>query len=196
MSMRVPPHNEDAERSVLGAAMISHEAMMNAVEMLRPEDFYNRINKEIYEAIEELYKKNSPVETITVSEELKRRVSLEMAGGRGYIGELTLNVPSTANAGEYARIIAEKSSLRSLIDVSADITDKGYDDSIDVDEILDYAERSVLEIGQKRQVRDFTPIEEVLRRNVDKISELAANEGKITGLTTGFLDIAGEKNDN
>ena len=189
MSMRVPPHNEDAERSVLGAAMISHEAMMNAVEMLRPEDFYNRINKEIYEAIEELYKKNSPVDTITVSEELKRRGSLEMAGGRGYIGELTLNVPSTANAGEYARIIAEKSSLRSLIDVSADITDKGYDDSIDVDEILDYAERSVLEIGQKRQVRDFTPIEEVLRRNVDKISELAANEGKITGLTTGFLDI-------
>ena len=152
MSMRVPPHNEDAERSVLGAAMISHEAMMNAVEMLRPEDFYNRINKEIYEAIEELYKKNSPVDTITVSEELKRRGSLEMAGGRGYIGELTLN-------------------------------------SIDVDEILDYAERSVLEIGQKRQVRDFTPIEEVLRRNVDKISELAANEGKITGLTTGFLDI-------
>ena len=73
--------------------------------------------------------------------------------------------------------------------MSADITDKGYDDSIDVDEILDYAERSVLEIGQKRQVRDFTPIEEVLRRNVDKISELAANEGKITGLTTGFLDI-------
>ena len=189
MSIRVPPHNEDAERSVLGAAMISHEAMMNAVEMLRPEDFYNRINKEIYEAIEELYKKNSPVDTITVSEELKRRGSLEMAGGRGYIGELTLNVPSTANAGEYARIIAEKSSLRSLIDVSADITDKGYDDSIDVDEILDYAERSVLEIGQKRQVRDFTPIEEVLRRNVDKISELAANEGKITGLTTGFLDI-------
>ena len=80
MSMRVPPHNEDAERSVLGAAMISHEAMMNAVEMLRPEDFYNRINKEIYEAIEELYKKNSPVDTITVSEELKRRGSLEMAG--------------------------------------------------------------------------------------------------------------------
>ena len=111
MSMRVPPHNEDAERSVLGAAMISHEAMMNAVEMLRPEDFYNRINKEIYEAIEELYKKNSPVDTITVSEELKRRGSLEMAGGRGYIGELTLNVPSTANAGEYARIISEKSFL-------------------------------------------------------------------------------------
>ena len=189
MSMRVPPHNEDAERSVLGAAMISREAMMNAVEMLGPEDFYNRINKEIYEAIEELYKKNSPVDTITVSEELKRRGSLEMAGGRGYISELTISVPSAANAGEYARIIAEKSSLRRLIDVSADITDKGYDDSIDVDEILDYAERSVLEIGQKRQVRDFTPIEEVLRRNVDKISELAANEGKITGLTTGFLDI-------
>lgn len=189
MADRIPPHNEDAERSVLGAAMLNKDAMLNATEMLLPEDFYSRVNQEIFETIGSLYKKGSPVDVITVCEELNRRNSLDMVGGRGYVTDLCNRVPATVNAGEYAKIIQEKAALRKLIGVSMDITEKSFEDSIDVDQILDYAERNVLDIGQSRQVRDFTPIEDILKTNIDRISELSANGGALTGLTTGFIDI-------
>lgn len=189
MAQRVPPHNEDAERMVLGAAMTSGEAMLNLAETLVPDDFYSRVNKEIFEAIQTLYKKGQPVDSITVSEELNRRNSLDMVGGRGYVAELCGAAISAANAGEYARIISEKAALRKLISVSMDITEKSFEDSIDVDRILDYAERNVLDIGQSRQVRDFTPIADILSANVERMSMLAENAGNLTGVTTGFLDI-------
>lgn len=189
MADRIPPHNEDAERSVLGAAMLNKDAMLNATEMLLPGDFYSRVNQEIFETIGALYKKGSPVDFITVCEELNRRNSLDMVGGRGYVTDLCNQVPATVNAGDYAKIIQEKAALRKLISVSMDITEKSFEDSIDVDQILDYAERNVLDIGQSRQVRDFTPIEDILKANIDKISELSANGGALTGLTTGFVDI-------
>lgn len=189
MAERIPPHNEDAERSVLGAAMTSNDAMLTMTETLKAEDFYSRVNKEIFEAITSLYKKGHPVDSITVSEELNRRSSLEMVGGRGYVAELCNEAVSVANAGEYARIISEKAVLRRLIDVSLDLTEKGFEDKLEVDRILDFAEQKVLEIGQTRQMRDFVPIEDILAANVEKMSMLAENGGEITGLTTGFIDM-------
>lgn len=189
MAQRIPPHNEDAERSVLGAAMTSNDAMLNIAETLIPEDFYSRVNREIFDAIVSLYKKGQPVDSITVSEELHRRNSLDMVGGRGYVTKLCGDAVSVVNAGEYARIISEKSALRSLIEVSMDITEKSFEDIIDVDRILDYAEKKVLEIGQERQVRDFTPIEDILSANVERMSMLSENAGALTGVTTGFIDI-------
>lgn len=189
MAQKIPPHSEEAERSVLGACMLRKDVMLTIVESLRPSDFYNRINKEIFEAIRELYFQSKPVDYLTVAEELKRRSSLDMVGGIGYVAGIANEVPSTSNAEEYAKIISEKASLRSLIEVSADIADKGFEDGIDVDQILDYAEKNILDISQARQSKDFISIREVLMQNVNHMSELKANEGKITGLTTGFLDL-------
>ncbi len=189
MAQRIPPHNEEAEKSVLGACMLRKDIMVGVVETLDPSDFYNRINREIFEAVRDLYSESRPVDYLTVAEELKRRNSLDMVGGIGYVAELVNEVPSTSNALEYARIIEEKASLRRLIEVSADITEKGFDDSIDVEQILDYAEKSILEIGQERQQSDYVPIKDILMQNISHMSELQSKGAEITGLPTGFLDL-------
>ena len=121
---RIPPHNDEAERSVLGSALLSKDALFDVVELLTEDDFYSEIHKEIFRSIKELYRKSSPVDTLTVSEEIKRRNSLEMVGGRAYIAALAADVPSTSNAAEYAKIVSQKASLRRLIETADDIVQK------------------------------------------------------------------------
>lgn len=111
MIERIPPHNEEAERSVLGAAMLNKEVLFDILEEVKEDDFYNESHKEIFRAIWELYRKNSAVDMLTVCEELKSRQSLDMVGGRAYIATLTAEVPATANGREYAKIIAEKAVM-------------------------------------------------------------------------------------
>ena len=125
MVERIPPHNAEAERSVLGAAMLDKDVLSEILEEVKAEDFYNENHKEIFQAIWELYRDNSPVDMLTVCEELKRRKALDMVGGRAYIATLTAEVPSTANAAEYAKIVAEKATLRQMIKTSDDTTEKG-----------------------------------------------------------------------
>jgi len=122
---RIPPHNEDAEKSVLGSVILDKDALYEVLEILKPEDFYNEMHKEIYSAVIELYRKNQPVDILTLSEELKKRKSLEMVGGRAYIALLSTIVPSTSNAAQYAKIIAEKAVIRRLISTASDIMEKG-----------------------------------------------------------------------
>ena len=143
MAERIPPHNEEAERSVLGAVMLNREVLFDVLEQVKEDDFYNSSNKEIFAAILELYKENKAVDVLTVSEELKKRGVLQMVGGRAYVAQLTLDVPSTVNAAEYAKIVSEKATLRKMISASEDITDKGYRANMDAHEILDYAEKSI-----------------------------------------------------
>ena len=140
---RIPPHNEDAEKSVLGAAMLDKDALYDVMEEVRSQDFYNQNHREIFEAITELSRRNSPVDVLTVAEELKKRKSLEMAGGRGYIATLSAGVPATANAREYAKIVAEKAALRNLIKTAGDIMEKGYEDKVAAEDIIDYAEKGI-----------------------------------------------------
>ena len=109
---RIPPHNLDAEKSVLGAAMLTKDALFDVLEELTPDDFYKKAHGDIFQVITDLQKKSSPVDMLTVTDELKKRNILEAVGGRGYIAKLSSNVPSTANAKEYAKIVAEKSVLR------------------------------------------------------------------------------------
>lgn len=186
---RIPPHNDDAEKSVLGSILLDKDALYEVLEVLRAEDFYNDMHKEIYSAIVELYRKNEPVDTLTVSEELKKRKSLEMVGGRGYIALLSTIVPSTSNAGQYAKIIGEKAVLRRLIGAASDIIEKGYQEKMESAEVLDFAERGIFEIAQSRQTKDFQPLKDVLWSNIAKIDEMSKLDGNITGLTTGFIDL-------
>ncbi len=186
MAERIPPHNEEAERSVLGAVMLNREVLFDVLEEVEADDFYNTAHKEIFNAINQLYRDNKAVDVLTVSEELKKRGVLQMAGGRAYVAQLTLDVPSTVNAVEYAKIVSEKAILRRMIAASEDITDKGYKATMDAKEILDYAERSIFSIAEKNQKNDYSDIQSVLLTNIQGIDEAAKNQGKVLGTPTGF----------
>ncbi len=189
MIERIPPHNLEAERSVLGAAMLDRDILTDILEEVKADDFYNENHKEIYQAIWELYRENSPVDVLTVCEALKRRSSLDMVGGRAYIATLTAEVPSTANAAEYARLVAEKSTLRQMIRTSERISEKGYEAKMDAGEILDYAEAEIFGIAQKRQKNDYAKIQDVLLENLKIIDEASKNKDKIVGIPTGFREL-------
>ena len=189
MIERIPPHNEEAERSVLGAIMLNRDVLLEVLEEVTADDFYNESHREIFKAIWELYKDNTAVDMLTVCEELKKRKALDMVGGRAYIATLTAEVPSTANAIEYAKIVSEKATLRQLINTSEDITDKGYEAKMDASEILDYAEGGIFKIGQRRQKTDYAKIQDVLLSNIKIIDEAAKNKDKIVGILTGFKDL-------
>lgn len=186
---RIPPHNEEAERSALGAVMLNKEALLDVAEEVKPEDFYNESHKEIFDAIMTLYRENVAVDMLTVCEELSRRKALDMVGGRSYIATLTAEVPSTANAGEYAKIVSEKAMLRRLIMAAEDITVKGYDDKMAAEDLLDYAEGDIFRIAQKRQKNDYAKIQDVLMKNLKIIDEAVQNKGKVIGLPTGFKEL-------
>ncbi|MBP3385044.1 MAG: replicative DNA helicase [Firmicutes bacterium] len=186
---RIPPHNDEAERSVLGSAMLDKDALFDVVEVLHPSDFYNEGHKEICAAITDLYKKSAPVDVLTVSEELKKRNSLEMVGGRAYIAALSADVPSTSNAAEYAKIVSGKAMLRNLISTAGDIMQNSYEENMETNAILDMAEREIFEIAQKGQKSDFAHIKDVLLENINIIDKMSQLEGNLTGLTTGFRDL-------
>ena len=186
---RIPPHNDEAEKSVLGAAMLSQDALMDVLRHVKPRDFYSNAHKEIFEVMTELYRKNTPVDTLTVSEELHKRNSLEMVGGRAYLAALSMSVPTTSNAAEYARIVAEKSAIRRLIQVSGEIVDKGYQEKMDAEQVLDFAEQGIYEIAQHWQAKEFAPLKEVLLDNLDLIDMASKMGDGITGVPSGFNDL-------
>ena len=186
---RIPPHSLEAEQSVLGAMILDKEAINTAVEIIRLDDFYKEANKEIYEAIIILFNKNEPVDLITLSEELKRRGTLENTGGVTYLANLSSGVATTANVKYYCKIVEEKSTLRRLIRSCDEVTVKSYEDSDEVSAIIEYAEKSIFDITQGRHREGFSPLSEVLLDSFSQIEARAASGGGLTGLTTGFIDL-------
>lgn len=186
---KVPPHSLEAEQSVLGAMILNKEAINTAIEHLQPEDFYKEANKEIFKAIVELFNRNEPVDLITLSEELKRRGTLEDLGGVSYLAELSGGVAITSNIKYYCDIVAEKAILRRLIKSCDEIMAKSYEGNEEVNRIIEEAEKSIFDITQSRHKEGFAPIKEVLLDSFSKIEEMAAMEGELTGLTTGFIDL-------
>ena len=186
---RIPPHSLEAEKSVLGAAMLSEEALGEVAETVRPDDFYDKNHKEIFEAILDLNRKSLPVDVLTVSEELKKRGSLNMVGGRAYVASLSSSTPTTSNAPEYARIVSEKAAIRRLIAAADGIVDKGYDGDMAASQMIDFAEREIFEISQSRQKGKYTHIQEALLSNLDAIDKASQMEDGLTGITTGFADL-------
>lgn len=183
---RIPPHSMDAEKSVLGSIMLDKEALYEVLEILKPEDFYSEMHQEIYEGIMALFRKSESVDMLTVSEELKKRNTLEMVGGRSYIALLTTTVPATSNAAQYAKIIGEKAVLRRLINASAEIMEQAYQEKMEPEAVLDHAEQAVFHIAQARQKRDYEHLKDVLYANLNHIDEVAGLDGGLTGLATGF----------
>lgn len=186
---RIPPHSLEAEQSVLGAMILDKEAINTAIEIIRPRDFYKEANGEIFEAIIVLFNKNEPVDLITLSEELKNRGTLDNTGGITYLANLSSGVATTANAKYYCEIVEEKSILRRLIKSCDEVIVKSYENSDEVNVIIESAEQSIFDITQGRDREGFAPLNEVLLDSFAQIEERAANQDALTGLTTGFIDL-------
>ncbi len=186
MPERIPPHNKEAEQSALGAALVSKEALSDIIQILKPEDFYDSAHKEIYTVMRELYRDDKNVDIITVNDALKKKGSLEAAGGRAYIADLPNLAPLAINAAGYAEIVAEKASLRALITAADEIKGSSYDEGVPAGDILDRAEQRIFDISQSRQQNDYSPLRDILEENIEMIDKASKHEGGITGITTGF----------
>nr|WP_304088611.1 replicative DNA helicase [Phascolarctobacterium succinatutens] len=186
---RVPPQNIEAEQAVLGAMLIDKEAIAKASEILTSSDFYREAHRVIFNAMLELYNKNEAVDMVTVTEILKRDNKLEDIGGLAYITSLANVVLTAANVKYHADIVAEKSVLRQLVRVSTEIAAMGYEANEDVGTLLDTAESRILEISNRKEKADFTPINDVLMESVQNIEKLINNKGGLTGLPSGFADL-------
>ena len=186
---RIPPQNIEAEQSVLGASLLDKEVLSTITEIIDVSDFYREDHKEIFEAIMDLYERGEPIDLITVSEQLKIRGSIDAVGGLEYLTNLVNAVPTTANAKHYAKIVEEKSILRRLIKTSSEIINMGYDETEEVEYILDRAEKGIFDISQKRNSQGFVQIKDVLIETFDRLEELYNNKGNVTGIPTGFVDL-------
>ena len=186
---KVPPHNIEAEQSVLGSMLLDREAIMVALEILKPEDFYKEAHREIFESVYNLFSKNEPVDLVTLTEELKARGTLEAIGGIPYLTSMASGVPIASNIKYYADIVERKSTLRNLIKSSEEIINLGYNADLHVSEIIEQAQKSIYDLSQNRNKEGFTPIQDVLSDTFDQIEMLYENKVGITGMTSGFVDL-------
>ncbi len=180
------PQALEAEKVVLGALMIDKEAYGVVCEILRPESFYEPRNQKIYEAVRDLNMKESPVDLITVTEQLAKNGTLEMVGGPVYITELSSRVSTSANIVYYANIIAQKSLARQLIGFSSDIQTKAFDETTDVEILMQEAEGSLFELSQTNMKKDYTQIDPVIKNAIDVIQRASKNKDGLTGVPTGY----------
>ena len=182
----VQPQATEIERAVLGALMIDKDAYAVVCEMLLPESFYEPRNQKVYRAIMELSLHESPVDVWTVTEQLAKQGDLEDIGGPGYVTELSSRVASSANIEYHARIIAQKSLARQLIQFSSKIQTMAFDETVDVDDLMQEAEGSLFELGQRNMKKDYTQIDPVIKNAIDVIQKAAANKDGLTGVPTGY----------
>src|SRR5512147_2105155 len=161
-SDRIPPQNLEAEVSVLGAVLQETGALLKAMELLRPVDFYKEAHRKIFAACVELFEKNEPVDLVTLANELMRRKVLEEVGGASYLASLVDAVPTAANVAHHARIVKDKALLSALIQKATAVVGRAYADTEDVDEVLDWAEQQIFEISQEKISRSFVPVKSIL----------------------------------
>ncbi|MEV0106824.1 replicative DNA helicase [Nocardia sp. NPDC050799] len=188
---RQPPHDMAAEQSVLGGMLLSKDAIADVVEVLRSGDFYRPAHQAVYDAILDLYGRGEPADPVTVAAGLDRRGELKRIGGAPYLVTLTQTVPTAANAGFYAEIVAEKAILRRLVEAGTRIVQYGYAgaDGQDVAEVVDRAQAEVYEVTERRTSEDFLPLEELLQPTMDEIDSIASRGGISLGVPTGFSEL-------
>lgn len=186
---KLPPQALELEQSVIGALMIEKDAFATVADLLRPESFYSDQHRHIFEAIRSLSTKDAPIDVLSVTEELKTMGNLELAGGVVYLSELTQRVASAAHLRYHAQIVAQKATARDLIGLACQIEEKGYDETQDVDELMQEAEAGVFEISQRSQKRDVTHIFPVITEAFERMHKASQNEGNISGIPSGFTEL-------
>lgn len=186
---KVPPHNLEAEQSVLGALMLDSETASTVFELLQPEDFYRDSHRLIFAAIRDLFEKGDPIDLVAVAEMLNRQDKLSQVGGITTISDIAKAVPSSASVEYYARVVVEKSLLRILIKTAVQIADRGYQPGEEIQALLSDAEKMILELSQRHTREGFSSIRTILLQTFEKIEYLYANKGKLTGVPTFFSQL-------
>ena len=189
MNEKVLPHNIDAEKSVLGSMFLSKYAQQKALESLSKDLFYLDANAKIFEAIKELKEKLISIDLTTVTEELENKKQLKQIGGIEYITEIINFVPTAANIDEYIRIVEEKAILRRLIEEATQIVTSGYNQEEDINEVLDNAEKKILNVVKTKKGTEFRSIQDVLLKTQSDLEKLSQQKNEITGIPTGFYDL-------
>ncbi len=189
MDERLPPHNIEAEQSVLGSLLIDRDAIIRVASYVKAEDFYFSANGTVYQAILDLYNRREPTDFLTLSDELERRGALDEIGGVGYLSSLLNAVPTAVHVEYYGRIVERTATLRRLIDAGTHIVGIGFQDQLDAAEALDSAEQALFTVSQRRQTKDFQSIADVLDTFFDQLDYLQQNRGEVVGVPTGFSDL-------
>ncbi len=186
---RIPPQNTDAEASLLGAVLIDSDAIVKIADQLQPHDFYDERHQKIYEAIKQLYDKHSPIDVLTLTDQLRNNGLLDMVGGASYLSELTNYVPTAAHIEQYSGIVSQKALRRKLIKSSQNIVALGYDETKNLQELIEEAESQLFETSQRYVGQNIVSLEEILGESFDRLDELHKDKGKIRGVPTGFKDL-------
>jgi replicative DNA helicase len=188
---RQPPQDEAAEQAVLGGMLLSKDAIADVLERLRPGDFYRPNHQSVYDAVLDLYGRGEPADAVTVAAELDRRGLLRRIGGAPYLHTLISTVPTAANAGYYATIVAEKALLRRLVEAGTRVVQYGYAgaEGADVAEVVDRAQAEIYDVTDGRTSEDFVALEDLLQPTMDEIDAIASQGGISRGVPTGFLEL-------
>lgn len=186
---KLPPQNIEAEQAVLGSLLIDKDAVTKIADVIVPGDFYKDTHNKIFESMIELYEKHDPIDILSLSSRLQEKKQLEEIGGKSYLATLANSVPTASHVVSYANTVQKKSTLRRLISTASEILGYGYQETEEVDVLLDKAEQSLFQVSQKYLKQNFVPIKSVLSEAFDRIDELHRGSGKLRGIPTGFADL-------
>lgn len=183
------PQSAEAEASLLGAVLIDTDAIVKIADAITPNDFFDARHQHIYEAMVALYEKRSPIDTLTLANQLKANGYLDMVGGAGYLTELTNFVPTASHAEQYADIVAQKAMRRRLINTSQELTQLGYDESLEMKELVEEAETRLFAVSQTQVKQNITSIEDVLASSFERLDDLHKDKKSLRGIPTGYRDM-------
>ena len=186
---KIPPHNIDAEKSLLGAILIDQEVLIDVVEIVKATDFYDKRHGKIFAGMIHLYQNHEGVDLITVTDELKKSGHLDEIGGSTYLAELTNHVPTAAHASSYAEIVSQNAVRRRLIKASADINSLAFDENLTVPQLLGQSEAELFSVSDSSLKQDLTSISDILDTSFDRINDLYVNKGVLRGVKTGYRDL-------
>lgn len=188
-AIRVPPQNIEAEVSTLGALLLDGSAIYKIIDVIKTEDFYRTQHQAIFSTIMDLFERREPIDVLSVMSRLREKNALEAAGGATYLTNLVNSVPTSSNVSHYAELVRKKRVLRSLIQVSGELTELGYRENEDTDVLLDEAEKKVFSLAQRSLHQRFTPIDQSLKEAFERYDNLHKNKGELSGVPTGFREL-------
>jgi len=189
MQERIPPQDLDAEQSLLGSMMLSSLGIASVIGKIKPDYFYRPSHGQIFEALIQLYKRNEPIDMVTIAAELKKMGKLEESGGRTYLSEIVDMVPTAVNIEKYADLVAEKATLRKLIEAGSVIVQEAFDETEEVSHVIEHAQQLILEVSREQVTDDFSALKDILMPVMDSIETAYGNDSQILGVPTGFKDL-------
>ncbi|MBD3362111.1 replicative DNA helicase [Candidatus Dojkabacteria bacterium] len=189
MKVKTIPHNEEAEKGVIGSILIDEDVVLKILDTISSEDFYNPKHKLIFKCVEELFHNQQAIDTLTLTSRLKKKKKLKSVGGASYISEIVESVPTSGHAENYAELIKDASIRRDLVKYSSEVNKKAYEEDKPVTDLLNIAEKGIFEISQENIQKDFIHVSDLLEEAYEKAAELAANKDEIRGIKTGFSSL-------